>query len=119
MQLRQRFQTVYGNDAVIYPMLGVGAFFALFWVGIVVSHELGLSCFAFLVNGLLFAALGAALVARLECRAMAERARGRAPAATKAQGGPAAPVAAGVGAPLGVKGGGPGRARWSLRDVRV
>lgn len=110
---------MYGNDAVIYPMLGVGAFFALFWVGIVVSHELGLSCFAFLVNGLLFAALGAALVARLECRAIAERGSGRTPAATKAQAGPAAPATKGVRAPLGVEGDGPGRARLSLRDLHV
>ncbi len=110
---------MYSNDAVIYPMLGVGAFFAMFWVGIVVSHELGLSCFAFLVNGLLFAALGAALVARLECRAIAERARGRTPVATKAPAGPAAPPTTGVRASLGVEGGGPGRARLSLRDVHV
>ncbi len=63
---------MYGNDRLIYPMLGVGAFFAMFWVGVIVSYELGLSCLAFFVNGVLFACLGASLVARLECRAEAE-----------------------------------------------
>ena len=40
------------NDRVLYPMLGVGAFFALFWTGFVLAYELGWACNAILVNGL-------------------------------------------------------------------
>jgi hypothetical protein len=31
-----------GGGKTLYPMLGVGAFFVMFWVGFVVGFELGL-----------------------------------------------------------------------------
>lgn len=54
------------NERVLYPMLGVGAFFALFWVGFVVAYELGWACDAMLVNGLLLGCLGTYCIVRLE-----------------------------------------------------
>lgn len=55
-----------GSGRTLYPMLGVGAFFVMFWVGFVVGHELGLSCGLFLLNALLFACTGSWCVVRLE-----------------------------------------------------
>ncbi len=54
------------NDRVLYPMLGVGAFFALFWTGFVLAYELGWACNAILVNGLFFGCLGSYFIVRLE-----------------------------------------------------
>ena len=50
----------------LYPMLGVGAFFVMFWVGFVVGYELGLSCGLFLLNALFFGCTGTWFVVRLE-----------------------------------------------------
>lgn len=55
-----------GGEKTLYPMLGVGAFFVMFWVGFVVGYELGLSCGLFLLNALAFACVGAWCVVRLE-----------------------------------------------------
>jgi hypothetical protein len=55
-----------GGGKTLYPMLGVGAFFVMFWVGFVVGYELGLSCGLFLLNALAFACTGAWCVVRLE-----------------------------------------------------
>lgn len=55
-----------GNSTVIYPMLGVGAFFGMFWVGFVVAYELGLPCSLILLNALTFACLGSYSVVRME-----------------------------------------------------
>jgi hypothetical protein len=55
-----------GGGKTLYPMLGVGAFFVMFWVGFVVGFELGLSCGLFLLNALFFACTGAWCVVRLE-----------------------------------------------------
>lgn len=55
-----------GGEKTLYPMLGVGAFFVMFWVGFVVGYELGLSCGLFLLNALFFACTGAWCVVRLE-----------------------------------------------------
>ncbi len=55
-----------GGEKTLYPMLGVGAFFVMFWVGFVVGYELGLSCGLFLLNALFFACVGAWCVVRLE-----------------------------------------------------
>lgn len=55
-----------GGEKTLYPMLGVGAFFVMFWVGFVVGHELGLSCGLFLLNALFFACSGTWFVVRLE-----------------------------------------------------
>lgn len=55
-----------GGERTLYPMLGVGAFFVMFWVGFVVGYELGLTCGLFLLNALFFACTGAWCVVRLE-----------------------------------------------------
>ena len=39
----------------MYPMLGVGAFFAMFWVGFVLGYEMGFTCAALLFNAFCFA----------------------------------------------------------------
>ncbi len=54
------------GEKTLYPMLGVGAFFVMFWVGFVVGYELGLNCGLFLLNAFFFACSGAWLVARME-----------------------------------------------------
>ena len=54
------------GERTLYPMLGVGAFFVMFWVGFVVGYELGLSCWLFLLNALFFACSGTWFVVRLE-----------------------------------------------------
>lgn len=58
-----------GSDKVLYPMLGVGAFFTMFWTGVVVGHELGMACLPLLMNGMLFGCAGTLLVVKLERRA--------------------------------------------------
>ena len=55
-----------GSERTLYPMLGVGAFFVMFWVGFVVGYELGLNCWLFPLNAFLFACSGAWFVARLQ-----------------------------------------------------
>lgn len=55
-----------GGERTLYPMLGVGAFFVMFWVGFVVSYELGLACWLYPLNAFLFACSGAWFVARLQ-----------------------------------------------------
>jgi hypothetical protein len=55
-----------GGGKTLYPTLGVGAFFVMFWVGFVLGYELGLSCGLFLLNALAFACAGAWCVVRLE-----------------------------------------------------
>ena len=55
-----------GNERTLYPMLGVGAFFVMFWVGFVVGYELGLNCWLFALNAFVFACSGAWFVARLQ-----------------------------------------------------
>jgi len=47
-------------------MLGVGAFFVMFWVGFVVSYELGLACWMLVFNAFASACMGAWFVARLQ-----------------------------------------------------
>lgn len=58
---------MYG-DKTLYPMLGVGAFVVMFWVGFVSGYEAGLGCLI-LPIGFLFGALGTQLVVTLEQRA--------------------------------------------------
>lgn len=55
-----------GSGKTLYPMLGVGAFFVMFWTGFVVGYELGLSCGLFLLNALFFGCAGCYFVVRLE-----------------------------------------------------
>ena len=54
------------SENSLYPILGTGAFFAMFMTGIVVGFELGLSCWPMLISGLLFGILGTTFVAKLE-----------------------------------------------------
>jgi hypothetical protein len=56
------------HTGTLYPMLGVGAFMAMFWTGIVVGHELGLGCATLLITGLLSACLGTLGVCELQRR---------------------------------------------------
>lgn len=60
-----------GSGAMIYPMLGVGAFFGMFWIGFVTAYELGLGCTAMLLNGFFFGCAGSYLIVRLETRDVA------------------------------------------------
>ena len=59
---------MHSNERVLYPMLGVGAFFVMFWVGFVVGYELGWTCNSMLLNAFMFGCLGAYFIARLEVR---------------------------------------------------
>ena len=61
----------------------MGAFFAMFWTGVVVGHDLGLACLPLLLCGVTFAVAGAWGVATLERQAMTEHRRG--PPRTRAQ----------------------------------
>ena len=54
------------REVSLYPMLGTGAFFAMFMTGVVVGYEIGFTCFPMLMSGMLFGAAGAIFVARLE-----------------------------------------------------
>ncbi len=54
------------HNGTLYPMLGVGAFMTMFWTGIVVGHELGLTCFPLLAAGLLSGCVATIGVAELE-----------------------------------------------------
>lgn len=60
------------GDSTLYPMLGVGAFVVMFWVGFVVSYEAGLACLM-LPAGVLFGALGTQAVVKLERNANGRR----------------------------------------------
>lgn len=69
------------SGRMLYPMLAVGAFMVMFWSGVVVGYELGLSCLPLLAAGLASACLGGVLVAELERRAAGDyRRRSRTPA---------------------------------------
>ena len=57
---------MYSTETTIYPLLGVGAFFVLFWVGFVLGDLLGWACNALLVLGFLLATIGSYLFARAE-----------------------------------------------------
>ena len=92
------------HNGTLYPMLGVGAFMTMFWTGIVVGHEFGLSCTSLLIMGLLCACTASVGVCELQRRdglgfaaetrdrasagGGARNADARAPAWTAADGGP-------------------------------
>lgn len=59
---------MHSHNATLYPMLGVGAFMAMFWTGIVVGHEIGLGCASLLIMGLLSACIGTVGVCELQRR---------------------------------------------------
>ena len=54
------------SERSFFPMLGVGVFYIMFWIGFVVGHNLGFSCDGMLVSGLLFGAAGSYAVVKLE-----------------------------------------------------
>ena len=62
-----------GSDNVMYPMLGVGGFFAAFWAGFVIAYEVGAPCLMMPVVGLLTGVAASAFVAGLESSARGER----------------------------------------------
>lgn len=51
---------------LLYPVLGTGCFFALFWLGYVAAHQIGLHPFTGLIVGLMTGCGGVTLVAQLE-----------------------------------------------------
>lgn len=59
---------MHSHNGTLYPMLGVGAFMAMFWTGVVVGHELGVGCSALLILGLLFGCIASVGVCELERR---------------------------------------------------
>lgn len=54
------------SDRSMFPMMGVGVFNIMFWVGFVVGHNIGLTCSLMLLNSLLFGSVGSYAVVRLE-----------------------------------------------------
>ena len=48
-----RISTMYTHHSTLYPMLGVGIFFVVFWTGFVLAYEAGLPCIALPLTGLL------------------------------------------------------------------
>lgn len=59
---------MYTHNNTFYPMLGVGAFVTMFWVGVVAGYELGLSCASLLIMGLLSACIATVGVCELQRR---------------------------------------------------
>lgn len=93
---------MYSHSGTLYPMLGVGAFVSMFWTGIVVGNELGLSCASLLIMGLLSGCIATVGVCELQRR------DGHGPAAHA--GGPATQHARARGEPAGRGKGKAGRA---------
>ena len=54
------------SERSFFPMLGVGVFYIMFWIGFVVGHNIGFSCDAMLLSGLLFGGVGSYTVVKLE-----------------------------------------------------
>jgi len=82
------------SGKMLYPMLAVGAFMVMFWTGVVVGYELGLSCLSLLAAGLASACLGAVLVSELERRDAGDyRPRVARPAPSAKEAEPASPGA--------------------------
>ncbi len=55
------------NDGkLLYPMLGSGAFFGLFWLGYALAHQVGLHPITGLVLGFVTGCAGVTLVTQLE-----------------------------------------------------
>lgn len=76
------------SGRMLYPMLAVGAFMVMFWTGVVVGYELGLSCLPLLAASLASACLGGVLVCELERRDAGDyRPRSHPPARRAGEGG--------------------------------
>ncbi len=87
---------MYTDNNTLYPMLGVGAFVTMFWVGVVAGYELGLSCASLLIMGLLSACIATVGVCELQRRdrlGMASEADAGMPERIAAGGSPATPGA--------------------------
>lgn len=87
---------MYTDNNTLYPMLGVGAFVTMFWVGVVAGYELGLSCASLLIMGLLSACIATVGVCELQRRdrlGMASEAGTRMPDRIAAGGSPDTPEA--------------------------
>ena len=54
------------SEKTLSPMLGVGVFNIMFWIGFVVGYDIGLTCNAMLINALLFGGLGSYAVANID-----------------------------------------------------
>ena len=67
---------MYG-DTTTFPMMGVGVFNIMFWVGFVAGHNVGLACDGMLLTALFSGGLGSYAVSRLE-RAFRGEVRARA-----------------------------------------
>lgn len=55
-----------GSGKLDYALLGMGCFFALFWVGVVVAYNLGLHPLTMVTVGLVAGGAGASLTTQLE-----------------------------------------------------
>ena len=56
---------MYG-ETTTFPMMGVGVFNIMFWIGFVAGHNLGLACDGMLLAALFSGGLGSYAVTRLE-----------------------------------------------------
>lgn len=54
------------SGKTLSPMIGVGVFNIMFWIGFVVGYDIGLACNVMLLNALLFGSLGSYAVVKLE-----------------------------------------------------
>lgn len=54
------------SGKTLYPMMGVGAFNIMFWLGFIVGHDIGLSCWGMFFNAFLFGSLGTYGIIKLE-----------------------------------------------------
>lgn len=55
-----------GSGKALYPLLGVGSFFLMFWIGACVGRSRGIPILAMLAVGLVSGAAAVALVVQLE-----------------------------------------------------
>ncbi len=54
--------------SLLYPVVGTGAFFVMFWLGAVLAHDFGASVMVVALCGLISGLAGAVLVAEVERR---------------------------------------------------
>ena len=54
------------SEKTLFPMMGVGVFNLMFWIGFIVGHDIGLACDGMLLSALLFGSLGSYAVVKLE-----------------------------------------------------
>ena len=54
------------SQTTLFPMMGVGVFNIMFWIGFVVGHDVGFACDGMLLTALLLGSLGCYAVVKLE-----------------------------------------------------